>query len=75
MVSTAASLDKLPPYEFYPYALYVEGTNYGKPYKRYRTIGHLKSAYTNMAWYTKRGREVKCYEFNFDKEEWEEISL
>lgn len=71
----AASLEDLTPYDFYPYATYVEGrTNGGDSwksfYKRHKTLAHAK-----LSVRASRGGTTKVFQWNVELNTWEELEI
>ena len=73
----ASELGDLSPFEFYPFASFLEGRtngqgwNYGE-YKRHKTLGHAKAAisHTNV-----RSGERRLYRWSEESESWVEVPV
>lgn len=71
----ASKLEDLSPYDYFPYATYVEGrTNGGDSwksfYKRHKTLTHAK-----LSLRASRGGEKRLYEWDMKRIEWVELPI
>jgi len=73
----AGDLAELSPFEFYPFASFLEGRtngqgwNYGED-KRHKTLGHAKAAISHTS---VRPGERRLYKWSEESESWVEIPV